>query len=251
MAAGVHRDRVLAELRERVGRLESGTPGAEGRPARGVLPFGIAALDGHLPGGGLMLGCLHEVAQAGRGAEHAEAATLFAAAILARLDGPLLWCVGRRDLFQPGLAGVGLHPDRVLYAETGREADILPAMEEGLRSARVAGVLGELGRLGLTPSRRLQLAAESSGSLALVLRRAGPCGEANAATTRCRITMLPSAPLDAPGLGRARWGVDLVRCRGAGINAWLLEAPDAQNRLALAPRLADGPAEAPGRRAVG
>jgi len=256
MAGGAYRDRVLqdralAELRERVGRLES--RGEARKPV--VLPFGVAAIDGHLPGGGLGLGCLHEVAQGGAGVEHSEAATLFAAGILARLGGPVLWCVGRRDLFGPGLAGAGLHPDRVLYAEPGREAQILPAMEEGLRSGWLSGVVCEVGRLGLTPSRRLQLAAEASGTVAIVLRRAGAPGhreEANAAATRWRVAMLPSGALEAPGLGRARWQVDLVRCRGADTHSWTMEACDAQGRLALAPHLADRPAAArPDRRAAG
>lgn len=255
MAAGAHRDRelqvhVLADLRERVERLE-----CRGQVRKlAALPFGVGAIDGHLPGGGLGLGSLHEVAQGGAGAEHSEAATLFAAGILARLGGPVLWCVGRRDLFGPGLAGAGLHPDRVLYAETGREAQILPAMEESLRSGRLSGVVCEVGRFGLTPSRRLQLAAEVSGTIAIVLRRAGAHAhreEANAAATRWQVAMLPSGALAAPGLGRARWRVDLVRCRGAGAHSWTMEACDAQGRLALAPDLADRPAEArPDQRAA-
>jgi protein ImuA len=51
------------ELRERIRRLE----GAAGR-RRLVLPFGLKAIDRHLPGGGLALGALHEVAGGGHGA---------------------------------------------------------------------------------------------------------------------------------------------------------------------------------------
>jgi hypothetical protein len=55
---------VIDELhRERSRRLE----GASGR-RRLVLPFGIKAIDRHLPGGGLALGALHEVAGGGDGA---------------------------------------------------------------------------------------------------------------------------------------------------------------------------------------
>jgi hypothetical protein len=53
----------IEELRERLQRLE----GAAGR-RRLVLPFGIKAIDRHLPGGGLALGALHEVAGGGNGA---------------------------------------------------------------------------------------------------------------------------------------------------------------------------------------
>ena len=50
---------IVEELRERIQRLE----GAAGR-RRLVLPFGIKEIDRHLPGGGLALGALHEVAGA-------------------------------------------------------------------------------------------------------------------------------------------------------------------------------------------
>src|ERR1700720_4514807 len=46
---------------------------------RAVLPFGIKEIDRHLPGGGLALGALHEVAGGGNGAIDGAAAALFAA----------------------------------------------------------------------------------------------------------------------------------------------------------------------------
>src|SRR3954449_7089818 len=133
-------------------------------------PFGVRAVDRHLPGGGLALDALHEVMETGAASEHAAAATLFIAGVLARNKGPVLWCVRRRDLFAPALAAVGLHPDRVIYAETHRESEVLAATEEGLRHKGLAGVVAEVARLGLMASRRLQLAAEDSGVLALILR---------------------------------------------------------------------------------
>jgi protein ImuA len=233
------RDVVLSELRERIERLERG-----GRK-RTVLPFGIAAVDEHLSGNGLALGAVHEFMEAGAASEHSACAALFAAGILARLKGPVLWCLKSRDLFAPALASVGLHPDRVIYAETRRESEILPAVEEGLRHRGLAGVVGEVARLGLTPSRRLQLAAEESGVPALIIRRwrndaeRASDAEPSAATTRWRVTAAPSRPLPAPGIGRERWFVELIRCKGAEANAWTLEACDAKGRLALSTDLAD------------
>jgi len=63
----------VEDLRARIRRLE----GAAGR-RRLVLPFGIKALDRHLPGGGLALGALHEMAGGGNGTIHGSAAALFA-----------------------------------------------------------------------------------------------------------------------------------------------------------------------------
>src|SRR3712207_5499541 len=117
----------VAELRKQIDRLEGSSR------TRKTLPFGIAAVDDHLPGGGLARGALHEVVEAGPTAEFAGSATLFTAGIAARFRGPVLWCLTRRDLFAPGLALAGLAPGRVIYAEAGRDRDVLPLVEEGLR----------------------------------------------------------------------------------------------------------------------
>lgn len=227
------REQVIAELRERIGRME-------GTALRrtGVLPFGVPDLDSHLPGGGLALGALHEVM--GGEDDQASSAALFVAAILARHRGPVLWCLASRDLFAPALAGVGLHPDRVVYAETWRAPAVLAALEEGLRHPGLAGVVGEVARLGLTPSRRLQLAAETSGVPAFVLRRGAGEPEPTAALTRWRVTALPSAPWPTHGIGRARWQVELLRCRGTEPNRWTLSAPDAAGRLTPPAELGHG-----------
>jgi protein ImuA len=185
--------------------------------------------------------------QAGAASEHAASATLFVAGILARNKGPVLWCLRRRDLFAPALAAVGLHPDRVIYAETHREAEVLAAMEEGLRHNGLAGVVGEVARLGLTASRRLQLAAEESGVPALVIRRwrndleRALADEPTAAVTRWRVSAVPSLPLPVAGIGRERWLVELIRCKGGEPRTWLLESCDAKGRLTLPSDLADRP----------
>src|SRR5215207_1187880 len=155
----------LADLRLQIARFEGGSHKTK------PLPFGLHALDDHLPGGGLARGALHEVIEAGLASEFAGSTTLFTAGIAARLRGPVLWCLTRRDLFAPGLLRAGLHPDRVIYAEAEREGEILPLIEEGLREKGLAAVVGEVTRLGLTAWRRLQLAAEATGVTALVIRR--------------------------------------------------------------------------------
>src|SRR3974390_116305 len=119
---------VLTALRGRVQRLEQGA-------ARrwSVLPFGIEAIDRHLPDGGLALGALHEVAGGGNGAIDGAAAALFTAGIAARTRGQVLWCVARQDLFAPAIAQSGLSPERVIYVDTGDETSVLACFEEGLR----------------------------------------------------------------------------------------------------------------------
>ena len=240
---------VLA-LRDRIARIEE-----RARPDAQVLAFGVEALDRALPAGGLRLGALHEVAGGGAGAVDGAVAALFAAGIVARRPGPVLWCVTRPDLFAPALSQAGLDPDRVIYVEAGDEKTLMTCVEEGLRHRGLAGVVGEVARLSMTASRRLQLAAEQSGTLGLVVRRwrrateAADFGQPTAASTRWRVSPLPSSPLPVPGIGRARWYVELIRCRAGACAEFTVEACDEKGCLALAADVADRSAQArPGRR---
>jgi protein ImuA len=45
------------------------------------------------------------------------------------MQGPVLWCLRGCDLFAPALARVGLHPDRVIFCETWKDRDVLPAAD--------------------------------------------------------------------------------------------------------------------------
>jgi protein ImuA len=240
----------IEELRERIQRLE----GAAGRQ-RLVLPFGIKAIDRHLPGGGLALGALHEAAGGGNGAIDGAAAALFAAGIAARTRGKILWCVTRQDLFAPAIAQAGLPPDRVIYVEAGDEKSVLACFEEGLRHGGLGGVVAEVARLSMTASRRLQLAAGSSSTIGIALRRwrrhveAADFDQPTASVTRWRVSALPSTPLPVPGVGRARWRLELIRCRAGESADFEVEACDAKGRLALPSDLVHGPDQkATGRR---
>jgi protein ImuA len=236
---------VLEVLREKIRRIETGS-----RRASAVLPFGVPEVDIRLPGGGLAIGALHEVAGGGNGAIHGAAAALFAAGIAARTKGQVLWCVTRQDLFAPGIAQAGLAPDRVIYVEAGDEEAVLACFEEGLRHGGLGGVVAEVGRMSMTNSRRLQLAAESTGVIGVAIRRwrrqadAADFGQPTAAATRWRVTVLPSTPLPVPGIGRARWHVELIRCRAGESADFELEACDAEGHLSIPADLADRSAQA-------
>ncbi|HMD63883.1 MAG TPA: damage-inducible protein [Stellaceae bacterium] len=280
---------LLPELRERIRRIER--PAAT---AHGVLPFGVAAIDLTLPGGGLARGALHEILGAGGDEEDGALAAAFVAGIIGRLtiqptspsqsltrlgpslsplkggeglkisfplppraggrrptgDGVVLWCLPRLDLYGPGLAAHGLDPGQVVLVRAPRDAEILWAMEEGLRAPAIVAVVGEVGSLPAVASRRLQLAAERSGITAFLLRRWRDGGQAareralpNAAVTRWRIAALPSQPpRGEPGGGSPRWRVELLRCRGGEPACWEMEVPDATDHVSLAAALADRPA---------
>ena len=236
----------LAALREEVRALERSGVAKHG----GVLPFGIHEVDSRLAGGGLATAALHEIAGASADLSDDAAATLFIAGIAARRGtGTVLWALPRFDLFAPGLAAAGLGPARVLYAECGADEEVLAVMEEGLRHGGLDAVIGEVSRAQMAATRRLQLAAEESGVTALMLRRwrrsgEEPLGAPSAAMTRWRIACAPSTPLPVEGIGRPRWRVTLARQRGGEPHTWILEATDAEGRLALPAQPRDRPHQA-------
>jgi protein ImuA len=209
------------------------------RASQHVLAFGDPRVDGCLPGGGLPLGQLHEIAGEGIEAETAAAPAGFAACLLARIAParPIFWIAAMCDLHAPGLLSYNLDPDRVIMVQTGGDAATLGAMEAALRAGAAGAVLGEVGKLGRTPSRRLQLACLRHGVTGFVLRR-WPYGqsagrrsadrEASVAVTRWRVAPAPSrlptprepAPREP---GDTRWDVTLSHARGGLEGAWLME----------------------------
>ena len=233
-------DGVIADLRERIASLETTT-----EKKAGCLSFGLPEMDAALPGGGLAYGALHEFAGGGSGTVDGAAAALFVAGIAARTKGPIVWCLTRPDLFFPALAQVGLHADRVIFVESDKEEDVLANMEEGLSFGGLGAVVGELVRLPMVGSRRLQLAAERTGTMALAVRRwrrqteASDFGQPTASTTRWRVSVMPSDELPVPGVGRPRWFVELMRVKAGECAEFLVRACDDKGRLDLSTRSAD------------
>ncbi len=160
--------RAFEALRTEIVKIEAGR-----RVDKGVLPFGLPTIDGRLPRGGLQLGALHEVAGGGQGALDGAASALFAAGIAARTRGQVLWCLVRKDLFAPAVAQSGLSANRVIYVQAGDEKTVLSCFEEGLRHGGLGAVVGEVARLSMTVSRRLQLCAEGTGTIGIAVPRWG------------------------------------------------------------------------------
>jgi protein ImuA len=238
---------VLERLRARLAQLE-----AVGWGGGSALPLGLPGVDRALPGGGLARGCLHELC----GAPDHGAALGFAAVLLARLmaeGGHVVWIGPRDELFGPGLAELGLAPERLIVVQARPAAARLWALEEALRSPGLAAALAEVDRLSLTQSRRLQLAAEAKGVTALLLRPYGAGATPSAAATCWQIEAAPSEAAGGPrrASGRPHWQIGLCRCRGGRTGSWHVawhedgwhEVPDS---LALAARPGDRPAAAVG-----
>lgn len=155
------------------------------RKPRPLLSLGPAAPD-------LALGRVHEAT--------GPSATVFAALVAGRLSGPVLWlrpAWDRAELNPEGLAPL-FDPARLVVARCPRPLDILWSAEEALRSGAVALVVAEPAEPpGLTPLRRLQLAAEAGGEGAarppLGLLLPPVRGTAGAVESRWRCDPLPAA----------------------------------------------------------
>jgi protein ImuA len=182
--------------------------------------------------GGLALAAVHEVfAEGHQGA----AATGFLAAIAGRIASrkPLVWV--RQDfaevesgaLSPSGLAELGLDP-RLLV--TVRAADVEAALRTTADAlacdalgAVVLETFGEARQLDLVASRKLTLAAQSSGVTALLLR-VGASPAASTAETRWIVRAAhspPSAPWSA--WGAPVFDAQLVRNRHGPVGQWIME----------------------------
>ena len=220
----------MQELRRRIRKLERGA--VKGLSA-GAVPLGIADVDGTLPWGGLPRGALNEVlagtgTDGGQGPAEATASG-FCAALLGRMAGnrgTVLWCRRGRNLYGPGLAAFGLDPGRLIIVRGRTDTDILWAMEEGLRSGTPAAILGEVGRIPPTALRRLQLAAESGGVMALLLRSGTAKAVPSPAMTRWLVEPMPTVSASPKWPGPPRWRLELLRCRGGMPGTWLVEWRD-------------------------
>ncbi|MCU0911814.1 MAG: hypothetical protein MUE98_10875 [Rhodobacteraceae bacterium] len=153
-----------------------------------------------VPGIALAAGRVHEATGLARRS--------FAVMLAGAAEGPVLWIVPAWVPERPHPEGVRpfLDPGRLIFATPKRAEDLLWTMEEALRSGLVPVVVADLlGPPGLTPVRRLQLAAE-----------------AGAAATGRAPTGLLLAPGDggAPGV-ESRWHI--APAHSATRTAWRLE----------------------------
>jgi protein ImuA len=239
----------LKALQARIHRIE--------RPkerSAGVLGLGAGAIDDALPEGGLSKAAVHEVM--------GSAASGFAAMLVGRTKKTALWCVEaglKTALYGPGLAAYGVATERLVIVHCRGADEMLWAMEEGLREEALGLVIGEPVRpVSLIASRRLQLAAETGGTMGLILcRGGGTCGTGgkgdthdgegvdgregvlapSAVSTRWQVDSVPAMGQAAsrPWMQAAtKWQLALRRCRGADhTNSWTVEWDDAARDIAL------------------
>ncbi len=160
---------------------------------RRFIPTGLAGLDTALPHGGLPCGAVTEIIAADIGVGAMALAMRIARQTMKPAedrDGFQDLEENRRsivlidtldDFYPPGAWQRGVALDRLVVIRAGNSKDALWAADQSLRCPAVAAVIAPLGGLDTRLSRRLQLAAESSGSLGLVLTAASKRGKSFAA----------------------------------------------------------------------
>jgi protein ImuA len=157
--------------------------------------------------------------------------------------------VGKGDAGASGSAltkGERLLLERSIFVAPPDDGARLWSIDLALRCAAVAAVIADGRRLTMAATRRLQLAAEAGGALALLARPAAELSQLSAAATRWQVTTVP---------GRARpcWSIELLRWKGratgfagpAGMRRWQLEWDHAKGVVTSLPAVADRPGAAP------
>jgi protein ImuA len=171
-----------------------------------------------LPHGGLSAGCIHEVK--GASLANAIAFSTVLAARSAGSNGNILCITGQQSIYPLGLLPYAVNLNQLLCVSARRPQERAWAVLEALRCPGVSAVIAMIDGLDLTESRRLQLAAETSGATGFLLSHANSAPVASP-ITRWRISA------GAGGL-RQRfdepvWTVDLLYCRGGRPGSWALQ----------------------------
>src|SRR5262245_14802943 len=183
------------QLRRQIAAVESGQP----EENAGVLSTGMPAVDALLPRSGLRRGSVTEWLSAAS-AGGAQMLALLAAR-QACCDGKSLVVVDRqRRFYPPAAAALGIDLSRLIVVHPIGDADELWATDQALRCRGVAAVWTRREQLDPRDFRRLQLAAESGGTLGLLVRSAQARGQPSWADVQ--LVVSPQGSTLAPGVDK-------------------------------------------------
>ena len=154
-----------------------------------------------------------------------------AAGVMARSTGPVVWirpAWGAERLNAAGLQPLA-NPARLIQVQAAREEGLLWAMEEALRSGAAPLVVAELlAPPGLTPIRRLHLAAGAGAEAAARADAPAPLGlvllpgQGGAPGVESRWHLAPAPSSALLWSDEARWTLTRLRARLAPPAAWSL-----------------------------
>lgn len=133
-----------------------------------------------------------------------------------------IWVNGS-TVFPPALTLFGILPENIVFVQAGKAKESLWIVEEALKCQSLVAVVGQLKELSFTESRRLQLAVEKSGVTGLIHRRCPQSSHPIACAANWKITAANSVLNNLPGVGPARWQVELTKVRNGKTGNWLVE----------------------------
>ncbi len=205
------REVILARLREAMAQ-------GPACPAE-MVSSGCPDLDAILPGGGFRRGTLVEwLGEPGAGAG---VLALQAAVAACGREGTLLVADGdgthtrhsppAERFYPPAAVAAGLDARQLIVVRPAGAVDYAWALDQAMRCPALSAVLAWPRKISPTAFRRLQLAAEGSGVLGLLVRPAA--AQQTPSWADIRLLVHPLAQHD-PSAGR-RLKLELVRCRGA------------------------------------
>jgi protein ImuA len=199
--------------------------------------MGLGPVETAFPNNIFPIGTVHEMVCSNT--EQAAACGGFVTALLSMLmqnGGVCLWIGLSENLYPMALKAFGVEPDRMICINLTKDKDVLWVMEEALKCAGLAAVVGELREIDFKQSRRLQLAVEQSRVTGFILRNQSNKMGSTACAARWKIKPLPSEPVDGlPGLGFPRWQVELLRVRNGQPGNWIMEWADARFKPVIEP----------------
>jgi protein ImuA len=148
-----------------------------------VQPSGFDALDALLPGGGWPVGALTELMPAAVGIGELQL-LLPALRQLARAGRHIVWIAPPYPPYAPALAQHGIPLEQLWIVRTRDGRETLWAAEQALRCPSFGAVLAWPAQAGDKSIRRLQLAAEAGGNLAVLYRPAAAAAQPSPAALR-------------------------------------------------------------------
>ena len=146
---------------------------------------------------------------------------------------------GQQQLHAAGFASLSLDLRRMVLVKPERPTDVLWAVEQALRTRGVGAVMCEVDRLSSAAFRRLQLAAETGGSLGILLRPERVRHQPSWAEYRLLVRPLATAGPPSASHPRRRLLVEVLRGRkGFTTESVIVELDDADGRVCLVAELA-------------
>lgn len=226
---------VIAELSQRIRRMERSAGRAGQDHEQDLLPCTLPGLDQLLCAAGWPRGCLIEWLAEGHGTGSASVALL--ASRSTWRDGVLVVIDSHGELYAPGALPFAVDVASTVFVRPKHPPDMLWSLEQALRTRGVGAVVCDIEQLSSKAARRLQLAAESSGSVGILLRPERARRQPSFAEYRFLVRPWPRDRTDRSSA--RRWRVELLRARGkCPAGALIVEFDDGPRGLCVAAELA-------------